>query len=297
MDVSVIFVNYNSIHLLQNAIASVIEHTHGVQYEIIVVDNNSSDNAKNLLQEYFPSVPIQFVALSANIGFGRANNEGFKRAQGRHIFFLNPDTILLNDAIAILSGYLENEPKVGVCGGNLYTEKMLPMHSFSRVLPSIIWQVNLLFFGLPFKAIYGKNTDFNHTEIPIPVGYVTGADMMIKRSVLDKTGGFSDDFFMYFEETELSLRIKNQGYKIMSIPQAKIIHLESQTFSCNEIKQRYYVESWHTYFRKRYNTVGYTCAKSIFLFHTTLKYIFAVCTRKKERMRIYKQFFIWGKKA
>ncbi|HOH74645.1 MAG TPA: hypothetical protein PKW38_02580, partial [Paludibacteraceae bacterium] len=177
------------------------------------------------------------------------------------------------------------------------TEKMLPMHSFSRVLPSIIWQVNLLFFGLPFKAIYGKNTDFNHTEIPIPVGYVTGADMMIKRSVLDKTGGFSDDFFMYFEETELSFRIKNQGYKIMSIPQAKIIHLESQTFSCNEIKQRYYVESWHTYFRKRYNTVGYTCAKSIFLFHATLKYIFAVCTRKKERMRIYKQFFIWGKKA
>ena len=235
--------------MLKNAIQSVIEKTKDIEYEIIVVDNNSQDNAEELLNNSFGKENINFIKLSQNIGFGRANNEGFRYAKGRNVLFLNPDTVLINNAVQILSDYLDKNPRVAVAGGNLYTEKMLPMHSFSRVLPSIIWQVNLLFFGLPFKAIYGKNTDFNHTEIPIPVGYVTGADMMIKRSVLDKTGGFSDDFFMYFEDFDLSRRI-HKKYKTIYYPEVSVYHDYASGANKNKKLFLIFVKSAIKYFNK-----------------------------------------------
>ncbi len=293
MDVSIIFVNYNSVALLKNAIQSVIEKTKDIEYEIIVVDNNSQDNAEELLNNSFGKENINFIKLSQNIGFGRANNEGFRYAKGRNVLFLNPDTVLINNAVQILSDYLDKNPRVAVAGGNLYTENIEPTHSFSMVFPSIIWQLNLLLFGAPFKLVYFNNDQFNHKNKPLKVAYITGADMMVKHEIIKKTGGFSEDFFMYFEEAEWSYRIFKLGYDIVNIPQAKIIHLESKTFSTNQQKQKMYVDSWLIYFKKRYSSVSLSMAKLIFCIHTYIKIMYAYVTKQKDRYKVYKLFLKW----
>ena len=138
MDVSVIIVNYKTVPLILDCLESLRAKTKGITYEVIVVDNNSGDDFQERILERFPEV--QCLPLPENVGFGRANNEGLKIAKGRNIFFLNPDTLLLNNAIKILSDYLDGHPQVGACGGNLYDAEMknhpwyglLPLNSLPR---------------------------------------------------------------------------------------------------------------------------------------------------------------------
>lgn len=228
MDVSIIIVNYKTLPLIVNCINSIIQKSTGISYEIIVVDNNSSDNFSECLKEKFGSL-VTCVQLAENIGFGRANNEGVKIAKGRNILFLNPDTLLINDAIKILSDYLDANPKVGACGGNLYNEDMKPTHSYSMLLPSIAWELNCCLLGYLEKILWGKNAQFNNTKRTRNVAYICGADLMVKQIVLKRVRPFSDKFFMYYEDTELSYRIRKQGFIIASIPEAKIQHLEGKS--------------------------------------------------------------------
>lgn len=233
MDVSIIIVNYNTIRLTEQCIRSVIEHTKGVEYEIIVVDNNSGDDIETVIPALFGDSGCRIVCrkLRGNVGFGRGNNEGFKLASGKYLFCLNPDTILQNNAVRILSDFLERHRDTGACGGNLFSLDMRPNHSFRRMLPGIRWELDLLLFGKIERWLYGKDTEFNHSGRPLEVGYITGADLMMRRDVAEAVGGFSPQFFMYFEETDLCSKIRRQGYRIMSVPEARIVHLEGGSFA------------------------------------------------------------------
>lgn len=231
MDVSIIIVNYNTRVLVQNSIESIISKTKDIEYEIIVVDNASVDDSLDI----FPNDSrIKYIYNRNNLGFGLANNVGIEIAKGRNVFLLNPDTLLLNNSIKILSDFLDDNPKVGCCGGNLFDENMQPVHSYSMLLPSFMWEMNLLFAHKIEYLIWGKNAQFNYTANPRKVGYICGADMMLRRSVLDQVGCFSDRFFLYYEDTELSYRIKHAGYEIISVPKAKIQHLVGKSMGGKE---------------------------------------------------------------
>jgi len=270
MDVSIITINYNTISLLLDAIDSVIFHTKNLEYEIIVVDNNSSDNSESIILHKYGNLVI-YVKLSENIGFGRANNEGAKYAQGRNIFLLNPDTILLNNAVKTLSDFLDNNSNAGICGGNLYDNNEQPALSYSMFLPSIAWEINLLFSCRLERLIYGKNAQFNFTNEVRKVGYITGADLMIRADLFRHLNGFDADFFMYYEETELTYRLKKTGYEVYSIPQARIIHLEGQALSGNWKKRtKLSLESREKYYQK-------TCGKFIIKVCNLIFRINALC--------------------
>lgn len=257
-DVSVIIVNYHTSDLIKNCVESILEKTTGISYQVIIVDNNSEPDLEEKTGRVIPAQfkgNFNFVALPENIGFGRANNEGLKIAKGRNIFFLNPDTLLINNAIKILSDFLDSHPKAGACGGNLYNEEMRPAMSFKRILPGILWETDELLNNIPLKILYGKNQMHNFTGKAIKTGFITGADLMVKREVLDQTGSFSPDFFMYFEETDLCNRIKKSGREIYSVPEAKIRHLESKSFSAtdafqSEFKTRLMEESRGIYYKR-----------------------------------------------
>ncbi|MFR9641057.1 MAG: glycosyltransferase family 2 protein [Rikenellaceae bacterium] len=229
MDVSVIIVNYNTISLLVNCINSIYEKSKGLDLEIIVVDNNSSDDSRQILKDKFTDV--NYLSLPENIGFGRANNEGVKIAKGRNIFFLNPDTILLNNAVKILSNELDKNSDYGVVGGNLYNEKGRPCHSHMMYFPGILTELNTLSSGIIRRLFLSKNIEHNYTDSKIEVAYITGADLMMPKDLFIKLGGFNPLFFMYYEETELCFRVKKNGCKIINIPTSKIAHLEGASFS------------------------------------------------------------------
>lgn len=240
MDVSIVIVNYKTTDLIVNCINSIRKYTREISYEIIIVDNNSGDNCHDTLRRAFPQDNLVFISLNDNRGFGMANNEGFRVAKGRNVLCLNPDTLLMNNAVKILSSYLDEHEDVGACGGNLYDEDLCPAYSFSRMLPSFIWELNILAFGKIERFLYKDNRNFNNMGTPIEVGYITGADLMVKNKVIEQTGGYSPEFFMYYEDTDLCCRIKRKGYKIMSVPAANIQHLEGKSFGRgeNEVNER-----------------------------------------------------------
>lgn len=284
-DVSIIIVNYNTSVLIRNLMKTIEEKTEGISYEVIVVDNNPTEQFAIDLKDYLDK--IIYLPLKENVGFGRANNEGLKVAKGRNIFFLNPDTLLINNAIKILSDYLDANENVGVCGGNLYDASMNPTHSFIPMLPSPIWDLNNLLANIIFKLFYGKNIQYNFTEKPLKVGYVTGADMMVRRSVLDEVGSFDSDFFMYYEETELSYRIKKAKFDIISLPEAKIIHLEGKSISTNSRREGLKSTSKKLYYQKTQSMFAYYCSNILAYANAVLRIIYAKLRRDKEQQEYW----------
>lgn len=265
MDVSIIIVNYHSAGMVIDCINSIRAKTENSTYEIIVVDNASGDGSVELLRQTFPEITV--IASDVNLGFGKANNLGAQRASGKYLFLLNPDTILVNDAIGILYRYLEEHPGAGVVGGNLYSPDMTPAPSFCREFDDLALEKKRSSWG---SIIGGKVRDklgrtgplegFNHTEEPEKVAYIFGADMMLPRALFEKVEGFDPDFFMYAEEEELTWRIHSLGYDVVSVPQAQIIHLEGATikqqnaFSPRQFKMR--MNGTLTYYKKRFGTAG-----------------------------------------
>lgn len=250
VDVSIIIVSYNTARLLEDCISSIVEKTKDISYEIIVVDNHSHDLSVELIRKKFDWVKI--IVSEENLGFGRANNLGIEIAAGRNVFFLNSDTLLVNNAIKILSDYLDQNEKVGICGGNLYDVHEKPAHSFTRIFPGIAYELNYLTLNVFSKLFFGKNLYFNYSGKNIKVARVSGADMMIPKRVLDKTGGFDPGFFLYSEETDLAFRITKSGYRVVSVYAARIIHLEGQSCTFNQLKTRWGLISRHLFLRKRY---------------------------------------------
>ena len=248
MLISIIIVNYNTKELLKNCIKSIQEKTCDVEYEIIVADNASIDDSCEMLEQEFPEVKL--IKLPTNLGFGKANNEGLKIAQGKYIFFLNSDCVLYNNAIKILSDFMENNPDCGACGGDLLDEHLnrnAAIGMQSRFQDWIITHSILKFlFPSKYKEIKYYQKNFNRDK-SAEVGYITGADLMIRKDVIDKVGAFSPEFFLYFEETELQFRILEAGYKIFYVADSKIIHLEGKSITPN--KKLIMLESEFIYFR------------------------------------------------
>ena len=176
--------------------------------------------------------------------------EGAKIARGDYLFFLNSDTILLNNAINILATFLINNPNVGICGGNLYTEDLKPAHSCMPVLPSLLLEFDSLIWHIPFKLFWGKQFDFNSSTIPKKVADIIGADLMIRADLFHKIGGFDPDFFLYNEETKLAYTVKKNGYSVYSIPEAHIVHLEGKSMSSDIFKRKFGLVSRKIYYKK-----------------------------------------------
>ena len=285
VDVSIIIVNYKTTDLILNCLKSIYSVVKGVCFEVIVVDNDSNDNYKNRIKNEYPDVLC--ISLAENMGFGRANNEGIRSAKGRNIFFLNPDTILLNDALTILSDYLDTHKNVGACGGNLYDENHSPSLSYRRILPSIVWEINDSLSQVPEKVFYRNNGRFNTTGKPMKVAYITGADLMVKRETLIEVGLFSPSFFMYYEETDLCCRIKRRGFDIVSIPDAKIQHLEGKSFkqnkwSVNEHKISIMEKSRLNFYRRNYSVFYCWVVNFIYRFFLYSRILLATNTYKRK---------------
>jgi GT2 family glycosyltransferase len=281
-DVSIIIVNYNTIKYLVNAIDSIFEKTGDITFEIIVADNNSADNSKSVLWERYGNKVI-YLGLPENVGFGRANNIAAGIAKGRYLFLLNPDTLLMNNAIKILADYLDRHEEAALCGGNLYDEEYKPVHSFRRILSPVFDEINNLFCSFPERIMYGKNRMFNHTGKPLEVAYITGADMMIRKKIFDSLGGFDKDFFMYYEESELSFRLHKLNYKIISIPDAHIIHLEGKSFSSNLDRIKRILNARRLFLFKTRNNLSIIAANGIFFINAFLRLvIFSVLGNTKK---------------
>lgn len=291
--ISIIIVNYNTLNLTKNTINSIFKKTQNLDYEIILIDNDSKDGSKEFFKnEYDKRENVKFIESDSNLGFGNANNLGLKFATGKYIFFLNSDTLLIDNSIKVLFDFMEKNMDVGVCGANLYDENMNPVHSYDAGIPGIFYDLKASLRSI-YTKIYKKRLDFNYSDKVIEVGYITGADMFVRRKILDEVGGFDSDFFMYYEESELTNRIKKAGYKIMNVPKAKIIHLEGKSFEFKETRFRMVTESKYKYFAKVYGKEG----ARISYFISQIKYLMAPVKENRIKFMLnrqeYRKFKNW----
>lgn len=279
-ELSIIYVNYNTADQVMTSVESVRRHTKGIDYEIIVADNNSKDDEN--LQKLIDDETIKVVKLDDNYGFGKANNAGVKECTGEYIFLLNPDTICHDNSIKKLLDCLKADQTIGVISPNLINAESKPTHSFRRAGDGILTELNFALFGLPYKILYGSDFEFNHSDKQLEVAYSCGAAMMMKKEIFEKVDGFDETFFMYYEDQDLCNRIKKTGLRIVNEPKAKIQHLEGTSINLNSRRETFIIQSRKKYFIKTMPLWHFKMAniltKSLLLIG---EFIYVLCGKKE----------------
>jgi GT2 family glycosyltransferase len=269
--VSFIIISYNTRELTRTALRSVYEQTRGVEFTVWAVDNASTDGSAEMIAALFPAV--QLIRSPANLGFGKATNRALREIRSKYVFLLNPDALLLNNAAKIFFDFMERPEnrKVGACGGALYYEGLTPQPSFGN-FPSaagVLFEQALL--HKLFRGFYNRRLTTGVKEHPravTRVDYLSGAGLFLRKEALDAAGFFDEDFFLYFEETELSYRFFRCGYASCFIPDAKILHLRRQSTAAEDPLGNWarYKKSEFMFYRKCHGAIGLTLVKSIYLF-------------------------------
>ena len=244
MQLSVIIINYNVKYFLEQCLCSVIKACKNIDAEIIVVDNNSSDNSKEFLLPLFPQV--NFIWNSVNIGFGKANNLALAQAKGKYILFLNPDTIVPEDCFVNHIRFFELHPEAGASGIRMIDGAGKFLKESKRSFPSpltSLYKLTGLAKLFPHSKTFGRyhvghlSENENHQ-----VDVLAGAYMMIPKAILNTTGSFDETFFMYGEDIDLSYRIQKAGYKNYYFAESTIIHFKGESTkkgSLNYVKMFY----------------------------------------------------------
>lgn len=225
MDVSIIYVNWNSADYVKESIHSVYEHTRGIQIEIIVVDNASPAGDVDILKEQFPEITL--IKSTTNLGFAGANNLGFRKSMGQFVLFLNPDTKLVSPAINTMIRHLRSLPNAGIIGCKLLNEDLSPQTSCIQTFPTILNQVldsDYLRRRWPNSSLWGTSPLFSGFAEPAQVAVISGACMMIKHEVFESVSLFSEDYFMYAEDLDLCFKVARAGYANYYAGDATVIH-------------------------------------------------------------------------
>lgn len=253
MDISIIIVNYNTLSLTSACIQSIIDNTKEISYEIILVDNASTDGSK----EYFEKDGrVKYIYSQKNGGFGYGNNLGMKVAKGKYFFLLNSDTILLNNAIKEFYEYAEAHDEKTIYGCYLVGKDGAYRNSFFFFPAFTVGE----FICRQFKTLNYK-PDYSVKEVEC----VSGADMFIPRKAIEDAGMFDENIFLYGEEGELQYRMMKKGYRRMLITSPRIIHLEGE--SSNGIARKAYGLRSHLYILKKHmNPITYVMARFFYKF-------------------------------
>jgi len=261
MDLSIIIVSYNTQKLLRDCIQSVIDSTKDISYEIIVVDNNSTDGSQQILNETYPD--IKLLCNKDNVGFSRANNQGFRVSSGQYLLFLNSDTIVSNNAVLKMVDYMKENQEAGIVGPKILNERHQPTRSYMQFMDAgtlFLGSKNLRFlFDVEKHRLHFSQYDYDSIQ---NVPWLSGASLMIARNIFEEAGLFDERYFLYLEDMDLCLQVHKRGYQVVYFPRAEITHLfGGSSHQQHDRLNQLYNESMAYYFHKNYPGLQYFLAK------------------------------------
>jgi len=231
MKLSIIIVNYNVKYFLRQLLHSIYASETNFAYEIIVVDNDSADGSVEFLRKEFPE--INLIESKVNLGFSKANNIGIQQSKGEYVLLLNPDTIVQEDTLAKSIEYMDAHSNAGALGCRMIdgAGNFLPESKRGFPTPRVA-----LFKAIGLSKLFPGSRYFNTYYLGYldddqihNVDVLTGAFMLLRKSVLDQSGLLDEDFFMYGEDIDLSYRIKMLGYDVVYFPETTIIHFKGES--------------------------------------------------------------------
>lgn len=248
MQLSILIVNWNVKDLVCQAVASVLANPPGCAYEIIVVDNASTDGSAEALAAKFPQITL--IRSPQNAGFAAGNNLGLRRVAGQYILCLNPDTEMHAGTLDFIVEAFERDPELGALGVKLLNTNgtLQPSCKSFPGADTILWNAAALDVLFPRSGIFGKyDMGWFKYDREIEVDQPMGAALAIRRKVLDEVGVFDEQYFMYFDEVDLCFRIKQAGWKIKFFPQVCVTHHWAQSTKQALFKMN---KQWYISFRK-----------------------------------------------
>lgn len=240
-DVSVILVNWNAREMLRACLRSLKAESQDLAMEVIVVDNGSTDGSLEMLNAEWPGAVV--VQPGGNVGYVRANNLGLAKATGRHVFFLNNDTVVERGGLIRLAGFLDARPDVGVCSGLILNPDGTDQ-GCARRMPSV-WNG---IFGRrsPLTRWWPSNpwsrrymvTWQKQGDEPFEVEILSSAAILMRTAEARELGGMDEDFRLYWVDAELCSRVRRRGGKVYCVPAARIVHFEGQGGSTRTFRMR-----------------------------------------------------------
>lgn len=214
--VSIIILTYKDTELLKVCLESLYKQIAGLNFEVIVVDNNPDRVSSEMLKDKFKKVKV--ISEGVNLGFAKGINKGVGTAKGEYLLFLNPDTKFIDGTLKEMAKTLEENEKIGVLGGAMENTDGTIQRSCGN-----FYNLNSVFLML-FGGDRGELLKFRPDKLK-EVDWVSGGFMLIRRDLFEKAGGFDEAFFMYIEDMELCYRVKKSGYKIFFYPGIKVAHV------------------------------------------------------------------------
>jgi len=241
---SVVIVNYQSELYLQKCLSSLFKHNFGIDFEVVIVNNDGKENLVKI-KEKFPEVVL--INSSKNNGFGAACNLGVKHSQGDLIFFLNPDTEILDNSDPIIK-ILEKNPEIGAVGPKLLGENGKVQEWSTGVEISLLDLIrnNL---GLP------RSKKIWESSIARETFWISGAAIFVPRKIFSEIGGFDENFFMYFEDNDFCRRLRRAGKRLLYFPETAIRHLGGKSSQDSQKQKAYFFASQDYYFQKHFGSV------------------------------------------
>lgn len=238
MDLSIIIINWNSVDFLQKCLASVYANTKDISFEVLVIDNASFDGSEQMVKKEFGNV--RFIQSQENLGFGRGNNLGFEYSTGGILLFLNPDTELVGPSVECMVASMESLPDAGTMGPKLLNSDRSIQTSCLQSFPSILNQVfaaDCLHRMFPTWSLWGNRALFDDISRPAYVEGISGACLMVRRSVFEHVGHFTPAYFMYGEDMDLCYKVQEAGWRNYYVPGATVIHHGGQSTTSQSDKQ------------------------------------------------------------
>lgn len=282
MDLSVVIVSYNVREYLEQSLRSVEQAVANIECEVFVVDNNSDDGSCRMVENTFPGVIL--IKNNTNVGFSAANNQAIRIAKGRFILLLNPDTVVESETFIKCISFMDSNPGAGAVGVRMTDGNGSYLPESKRSFPSPAtafyktFGISRLFpRSKRLSRYYLTHIDSTKTA---EVEVLAGAFMFIRAETLRKTGLLDEDFFMYGEDIDLSIRIIKAGYKNYYLPETTIVHYKGKSTKRNGYADiQHFYKAMRIYIRKRTDEGDFRYLKNILISGTWFRQALALVAR------------------
>jgi GT2 family glycosyltransferase len=310
LDLSIIIVNYNTGGLTIDCIKSISKFTKGIDFEIVLVDNGSTDDSISSFKSLKLN-NLKLIESKKNLGFGGGNNLGLKHATGRYILYLNSDTLLLENSLEKMTNWMDKNPQAGGATCKITFNDNSPQAnggSTPNLFRVFLWATFLDDLPLIYNLFgsYHPNPSakfLSNSKKPVQQDWIIGAFLLVRREVIEKVGGFDDSIFMYGEDVEYSYRIRKAGFSLWYFPDTKIIHYGSAStnsevvnFSGKSTGKKNAIlgefEGLKAFYKKHYSKLSYMnlliCLRLAAIFRIIM---FGIIKRQPQAVKIYAEAY------